>query len=64
MMAVTERKAHQDLAAEVKQKSDEAATMIESLKSKALSTEAGLSFLQLKNLLVRFRSILLKGFGR
>jgi hypothetical protein len=64
MMAVTERKAHQDLAAEVKQKSDEAATMIESQKSKTSSTEAGLSFLQLKNLLVRFRSILLQGFGR
>jgi hypothetical protein len=64
MMAVTERKAHQDLAAEVKQKSDEAATMIESLKSKTSSTEAGLSFLQLKNLLVRFRSILSPGFGR
>jgi len=64
MMAVTERKAHQDLAAEVKQKSDEAATMIESQKSKTSSTEAGLSFLQLKNLLVRFQSILLQGFGR
>jgi hypothetical protein len=63
MMAVTERKAHQDLAAEVKQKSDEAVTMIESLKSKTSSTEAGLSFLQLKNLLVRFRSISLQGFG-
>lgn len=51
-MADIERKAFQDLASEVKQKSDEAAGIIESLKSKMSNSEAGLSFLQLKNLLM------------
>ena len=53
-MAEIERKAFQDLASEVKQKSDEAAAIIDNLKSKTSSSEAGLSFLQLKNVLVSF----------
>ena len=57
-MAEIERKAFQDLATEVKQKSDEAAAIIESLKSKKSNSEAGLSFLQLKNVLVSSATIL------
>ena len=56
-MAEIERKAFQDLATEVKQKSDEAAAIIESLKSKKSNSEAGLSFLQLKNVLVSSATI-------
>jgi len=51
-MAEIDRKSHQELASEVKQKSEEAATIVENLKSKLSSTANGLSCLDLKNLLM------------
>ena len=51
-MASIERKSHQDLAADVRQKSDETVAIVENLKSKLSNTQDGLSCLDLKNLLM------------
>ena len=53
-MSEIDRKSHEDLALEVKQKADEATTILENLiqKAKGSNSQEGLSFLDLKNFLV------------
>jgi hypothetical protein len=53
-MSEIDRKSHEDLALEVKQKADEATTILENLiqRTKGSNSQEGLSFLDLKNFLV------------
>jgi len=53
-MSEIDRKSHEDFAHEVKQKADEATTVLENLiqKTKGSNSQEGLSFLDLKNFLV------------
>jgi hypothetical protein len=61
-MSEIDRKSHEDLALEVKQKADEATTILENLiqKTKESNSQEGLSFLDLKNFLVSISLVLMK----